>query len=641
MQHDDFKSAIEAVKLRAPIEDVVRERVPGLKKSGALWKACCPFHEERTPSFTVDPRRGTWHCFGACGTGGDQISFIQRFDNLEFKDALEILAARTGVTLPKRSANFERGVEAGEQLHSVLEVALNFYRSKMRTSEGQSAVRYLRERGLSDVTAEAFGIGYAPSSGQALIEFARTEGIDLSLLERASLARRNDEGRAYDFFRGRLMIPIKDVKGRVVGFGARRLSDDDEAGPKYVNSAETDVFKKGTLVYALDRAISAVRKSAHIVLVEGYTDVMAAHQCGVATVVAVLGTATTDDHAALIRRTGARRVSLVFDGDEAGRKAAYKALHGLLPLEVEIDVVSLTGGVDPCDLCVKDGAQAFLAELEHARGWFEFLVAGLGGKSGVELSQDVDRVLELMHRLSKPVYRDSRIRDLARELELPVAGLFEQYKQIEQRQRGVMRTPARIPIAVNAAQAEPSPKDRILIGTYEQLILAELRDVALCSVISTEIAHCEDPDLLAIHDAIGSVLDAVDDVARVNDGAVFTALGDSPARARLERLIAKIPVEREDADGNLLAGEELYDRRAHFQGAWNCLKDRLLAREEAEFRRCLIASDDLQVQNPSDPAFVAALQDLREVEARVRERKLDLATLSPVRPHSEKVKHHG
>src|SRR4029079_2831417 len=177
---EEFRRAIEAIKLRAPIEDVVRERVPALKKRGALWVACCPFHEERTPSFTVDPRRGTWHCFGACGTGGHQISFLKRFDNLEFIDAVEILAARTGVEMPRRSRQRPEDTGAADKLLGLLETATRFYQGQLRTAEGQASAHYLRSRGLSDVTAEAFGIGHAPARGQAFVEFAREQGFALS-----------------------------------------------------------------------------------------------------------------------------------------------------------------------------------------------------------------------------------------------------------------------------------------------------------------------------------------------------------------------------------------------------------------------------------------------------------------------------
>ncbi|MFN9785703.1 MAG: DNA primase [Planctomycetia bacterium] len=447
MLDDDFKRALEAIKNRAPIEDVVRERVPTLRKAGALWQACCPFHDERTPSFKVDPRRGTWHCYGSCGTGGDQISFLERIDNLSFIEAVEILAARTGVELPRKK-RVDPAVKEGERRQrAALEAAASFYKKSLHSQEGRRAADYLSGRGLGATTGDVFGVGYAPAAGTALCEHLRAQGHEFEVLEAAGLARRNDSGRAYDFFRGRLMIPIRDVEGGVLGFGGRRLSDDDEAGPKYVNTPETELFKKGRLIYAWDRALKEVRKCGRVALVEGYTDVMAAHQVGVPFVAAVLGTSTTEDHAALVRRSGARVVQLVFDGDNAGRKAAFKALHGLLPLELELQVAVLAGGDDPCDICVREGAPGFLARLDTAVHWFTFLLDGLRDRRGMELSQEVDRVLALLTRIKKPVLRQSLIADLAQAIDMPVAALREQYQALPEvgRERQLERLPRPAP----------------------------------------------------------------------------------------------------------------------------------------------------------------------------------------------------
>ncbi len=468
MLDDDFKRALEAIKNRAPIEDVVRERVPTLRKAGALWQACCPFHDERTPSFKVDPRRGTWHCYGSCGAGGDQISFLERVDNLSFLEAVEILAARTGVELPRKK-RVDPAVKEGERRQrAALEAAASYYKKSLHSPEGRRAAEYLVGRGLGATTGDVFGVGYAPSAGTALCEHLRGQGHEFEALEAAGLARRNDSGRTYDFFRGRLMIPIRDVEGGVLGFGGRRLSDDDEAGPKYVNTPETELFKKGRLIYAWDRALKEVRKCGRVALVEGYTDVMAAHQVGVPFVAAVLGTSTTEDHAALVRRSGARVVQLVFDGDNAGRKAAFKALHGLLPLELELQVAVLTAGDDPCDICVREGAAGFLARLDMAVHWFTFLIDGLRERRGLELSQEVDRVLALLSRIKKPVLRQSLIADLAKAIDMPVSALREQYQALPDiiaRERQLERSPR--PAASLAPGATRTVQDGSVQTRYE------------------------------------------------------------------------------------------------------------------------------------------------------------------------------
>jgi len=417
MEDHEFSQFIEGVKLRVPVEDAVRERVPELKRAGALFTACCPFHDERTPSFKVDPRRGTWRCYGACGTGGDVLSFVQRFDGLSFMESLEVLAQQAGLEMPKNKGKRSGDNSRYEKLYNALERAERFYGKLLAGEAGTAARAYLEERGLGSATIDAFGIGLSPMSGNPLFEFGQREGKELlSALMEAGLVRKTDD-RSYDFFHGRLMIPIRDARGRTVGFGGRRL-DDRKDSPKYVNTAETPVFHKGRLIYGLDRATKAIRKTRHLVLVEGYTDVMAAHQEGFGHVAAVLGTSTTEDHAGLIRRTGARRVTLVFDGDEAGRRATFRALDGLLPLQLELDVLRLPAGTDPCDLFIKEGAAAFEKLLEGTFDWLGFALDGLKGQSEAKLSDGVDQVLRLVQRLPKPVHRESCLTRISEVLEL-------------------------------------------------------------------------------------------------------------------------------------------------------------------------------------------------------------------------------
>lgn len=578
MQDEEFRRAIEAVKLRAPVEDVVRERVPGLKKSGNGWVACCPFHEERTPSFRVDPRRGTWHCFGACGTGGDQIGFLQRIDNLPFLEALEILAARTGVELPRRTgpgrgAGGTSGQESRDEnlVRAVLERAVDFFRRELATPEGARAAAYLRKRGLSAATAESFDVGYAPASGQALVSTLRDAGIDLAHALAAGLVRRTDEGRAYDFFRGRLVIPIRDERGRTVGFGARRLREDDSAGPKYVNTQETAIFRKGRLVYALDRALPRIRREGRIVLVEGYTDVLAAHQHGFENVVAVLGTATTEDHAALIRRSGARRATLVFDGDEAGSKAAGRALHGLLPLEIEIDVVALSGGVDPCDLLIRDGADGFRAHLDLARGWFEHTCQGLASLAGVALSREVDRVLELLARVRTPVQRESLLKELAARLDLPAASLREQW-----RMRGGPRAepPAKLrPVAAAAADPAHDPHER---RDWGELVGALIADASLIPLARSQADRCGEEDYARILRALFDLYTRED--GAVDAGSVMNLLADDPARDLVVPLVEKAATAESP--------------RALLEGALRSLRRRELERQRAPLGERFTRGDD-------------------------------------------------
>ena len=431
------------MKAAHPIEEVVGARVEGLKRAGSIYKACCPFHAEKTPSFTVDPTRGSWRCFGACSEGGDVLEFLVKFEGSTFWEALTELAKNAGIELPQRGSNAGGDAKKFAPLYEVLERAERLFAGKLRSDEGERARAYLEGRGLRDETLRAFGVGFAPG-GNALLNAARRSDAPLEPLVTAGLVRRGDDDRPYDFFRGRIAIPIRDIEGRTVGFGARLLPGTD--GPKYVNTPETPVFHKGRIVYGLDRALSAARRERHLCLVEGYTDVMAAHQVGCSQVAAVLGTATTLDHARLVRRSGARRVSLFFDGDAAGRKAVHKALRGLLGLDgVTLDVVRLPEGDDPCDLLVREQRAGFDRLLSGAEGWFDFLLSGIqkvDPSDTNELVAAVDELVDTVVCVQHPVGRDALIARAASALGLDVGALREQSARAQRRVQRSSGAPA-------------------------------------------------------------------------------------------------------------------------------------------------------------------------------------------------------
>ena len=575
----------------------MREHVPSLRKSGALWVACCPFHEEKTPSFKVDPRRGSWHCFGACAEGGDQISFVERITGVQFLEALEILAARTGVELPRKGRRDERRED--DPTWGVLAAAVGYYREVLKSDEGRLAREYLRQRGLSEETTMAFGLGWAPAAGQALVEYARRERLAWEPLAGCGLVRKNDRGRPYDFFRGRLMIPIRDVEGRTVGFGGRRLGD-DEGGPKYVNTAETPLFKKGRLVYGLDLALAEARRERHLILVEGYTDVMAAHQVGVQRVAAVLGTSTTEDHAARIRRCGAKRISLVFDGDEAGHRAARRALAGLLPLETGIEVVTLPSGQDPCDLLLGEGSEAFLERVDSGQEWFEFLLAGLDRLSGAELSEEVDAVMELLARLPRPVHRQSLLAELSHRIGMSVESLREQWRtSVAGRRR---KRPVAAPDP-NRGELSPEPlpsprrADPGLLRAFSEVLGAVLLDNSLVPLLRPVASHCEDEDLRRILEIVLELYE--DEEAVIDVGTVLTALADHPARSHVAGLAEN--ASRAASPKELLEGGLEYVRLHLRRG------------REAELRARVLELEELI----SDPAAGEAAQTARGEQVEV------------------------
>lgn len=554
----ELQRAVEEIKSRTPVEDLVREYVPDLKKAGSLWQACCPFHDEKTPSFKVDARRGYWRCYGSCDEGGDQISFVMHHSNVEFMEAIEILGARVGVEIPR---NTRREPERPDDpAYSVLARAADFFQRQLEGPGAAEARDYLASRGLSAETIDTFGLGWAPGDN-ALLNATRRRSVPVELLERCGLARRSDRGQPYDFFRRRLMIPIRDLNGRVVGFGARRLGEGE--GPKYVNTPETDLFKKSRLIYGYDLSQPEARRARHLVLMEGYTDVMAAHQVGLYEVGAVLGTATTENHARLVRKAGPKRISLVFDGDEAGSRAARKALMGLLHMEVELHIVQLPGGQDPCDLLLGEGLEAFRAHLDAAPVWHQVLFPQARGLSGAALRDEVNELLDVIECVKTPVERASLRKLLAEAIDLSPEAIEAQHAQ---RSRRPGRGPQAAPEGDGASgPAQPAPAapvglDRQLQEVFADLVGALLLDASLTPLVQPHRDQCLDEGLQAVLDAILALYEDVE--AEICAASVMTCLADHPAAALVAGLddrARQAASAKELVDGAL----ERLARRAH------------------------------------------------------------------------------
>ena len=361
---------VEAVRERTDIVTLVQQYVT-LKKSGARWSGLCPFHTEKTPSFSVDPAKGLFYCFG-CGKGGNAFHFVQEIEGLTFPEAVERLASRAGVTLRyenvspgerrsmgKRQALYRANARAAELYHGML----------LRGREGADARAYLGSRGISKEAAEEFGIGYATRYADFLLR-RMTRDFSAEILVEAGLATKDARGEVRDSFRGRVIFPVHDLSGRVVGFGARLLEGE---GPKYLNTRETEIYRKGQLLYNLHRAKAEIGRTATAYVVEGYTDVIALHGAGVPAAVATCGTALGEGHFELLRRF-AERVVLAFDSDEAGAGAAQKAygFHERYPLEALVLV--LPEGLDPADFVKERGAEAFSREAARAVPLVEFMI---------------------------------------------------------------------------------------------------------------------------------------------------------------------------------------------------------------------------------------------------------------------------
>jgi DNA primase len=369
---------IDDLLARTDIVEVVNARVP-LKRQGKEYSARCPFHDERSPSFTVSPSKQFYHCFG-CGAHGTAISFLMNYDRLEFLDAVDELARRAGIDVPRETQQRNENPDV-KALYEAMAAASQFFQRQLALSDKVRA--YLDGRGVDDATRATFAIGYAPDGYSALKDALGTEARRMALLERGGLLSRNDKGHVYDKFRDRVIFPIHDRRGRVIAFGGRVLDKDD--GPKYLNSPETELFHKGRELYGLWQVRQANQKIERLVVVEGYMDVVALFQHGVTQAVATLGTATTPDHAELLFRNAAD-VYFCFDGDDAGRRAAGKALESVLPRMRDgrqAFFLFLPDGEDPDSIVRGEGAAGFETRLRQATPLSQFFFDSLS--EGIDL----------------------------------------------------------------------------------------------------------------------------------------------------------------------------------------------------------------------------------------------------------------
>jgi DNA primase len=400
-------SFIEELLGRVDIVEVIERRVP-LKKAGREYQARCPFHDEKTPSFTVSPQKQFYHCFG-CGAHGSAIGFLMNYEGLEFVDAVEELARMAGLQVPREAGAPRRPTEG---LYELLEAVATWYREQLR--QHPEAIDYLKQRGLSGEVAAQFGIGYAPAAWDGLIQALGTDERRMGLLQRAGMLSQGKSGH-YDKFRHRIMFPIHDRRGRVIAFGGRALGDD---GPKYLNSPETELFHKGRELYGLYLARKSQAKLERVLVVEGYMDVVALAQFGFGNCVATLGTATTADHAELLYRA-ADEVVYCFDGDRAGRKAAWRALEATLPALREgrqARFLFLPEGEDPDSLVRKQGADTFAGLLDSATSLSQYFFDELTATVDLSSIDGRARLVSLarphLDRIPAGVFRDMMMEQL-------------------------------------------------------------------------------------------------------------------------------------------------------------------------------------------------------------------------------------
>ncbi len=464
---------IDDLLARTDIVELIDQRVP-LKKAGKNYAACCPFHSEKSPSFTVSADKQFYHCFG-CGAHGNAISFMMAFEQLEFVEAIEELAKMHHLEVPR-----EGGQKAYQQGsaddYSQMEKAAKIYQAQLQNSE--NALAYVAKRGLSADTIQKYSIGYAPDSWDLLLKQLATTRAGRDQLFELKLTNRNDNGREYDFFRDRLMFPIRDKRGRVIGFGGRVLGD---GTPKYLNSPETRLFHKGRELYGLFEARQQQERLSMLLVVEGYMDVVALSQFGIEFAVACLGTATTGDHMQTMFRY-TPTVVCCYDGDRAGRDAAWRALQSALPHlkdGVELKFVFLPDGEDPDTLVRKEGKDAFVSRLQQAQSLsnylFEHLLAEMDVNSDAGKSALWNRANELIQQVPSEFYRDT----------------------LQERLANLVGRPRSSPTQVKTAKTNPAVTTATKITPMRRAIALLLQHPALAAVMpqAPELAQANLPGI--------------------------------------------------------------------------------------------------------------------------------------------------
>ena len=423
---------VEQVRLASDIVDVV-SRYLNLKKSGRNYFGLCPFHKEKSPSFSVNQEKQIYHCFG-CGEGGNVFNFVMRMEGLSFPESIRLLAKQAGIDLPETEGDMDQ-YRQKEGLYHANGMAAAFYLDHLQNDPAAKKARdYLAGRGIVPESYAKFGIGWAPEGWDNLLKHARGKSVKEDTLFRAGLVLQNQEGGYYDRFRGRVTFAIHNVSGQVVGFGARRIINDNS--PKYINSPETDIYQKRQVLFNLHNARDSIREQDRVIIVEGYTDVTSMVQKDMNNTVATSGTALTPDHAALLHRY-TQNVTLMFDGDSAGAAAAIRGADVLMQNGMEVSVCPLPQGQDPDDFCRQNNRETIQQTLNSAEPYVDYRLKHLqtlNNRDTVAQKSELTRdLLSTFARISDPIKQAFMVRDLAEKLEINETMLWQEIKKMSGR----------------------------------------------------------------------------------------------------------------------------------------------------------------------------------------------------------------
>lgn len=476
------ENLLEDILSRLDIVEVISAYIP-LKKAGRNFKANCPFHHEKTASFMVSAQRQIYHCFG-CGESGNAFKFLMRHERMEFPEAVEALAKKTGVILPEQNKAESAGAASlSSQLHKINELAVSFYENNLHEAGSSAACRYLLNRGIKLQTIKEFRLGLATSGWDSLINCLRSKNIPLSLMEQAGLVLPKEAGGFYDRFRNRIIFPILDIRSRVIGFGARVM---DNSLPKYINSPETPVYTKGRNLFGLNLSKDFIRDLDCAIIVEGYLDFMIPYQEGLKNIAASQGTALTLEQIKLLKRY-THNVAMIYDGDTAGEMATLRSLDILIEEGVNVKVVPLPKGMDPDSLVRNQGIENFKAKVNNASNLFDYKLNVLKSrydiKDALGKSKIASDMLLTINKFDNAILRGEYIRQLSEEIKISEHYILEELNKLKS------------PVPIRQAAPEIIAKNKSEINPAEKLLIKfMLEEKELISRIMQELSPSDFQD---------------------------------------------------------------------------------------------------------------------------------------------------
>ncbi len=520
---------VEEIRSRSDIVELINSYVP-LKKAGAAYKACCPFHSEKTPSFTVTPQRQRYHCFG-CGAGGDVFKFVMEREGVDFPTAIHMLATRCGVVIPEREYSTpeerQRAAQNRSMKEKVFEINKLFaewFMTQLRQNADSPVAQYFRTREIPNDVADTFMIGAAPDSWDAALNYGTGKGYTPDELLTAGIVTQNEQGRIYDRFRNRLVFTILDEQGRPVAFSARTVEKESQ-GAKYVNSPETPVFRKSEILYGLYQGRQTIHDKGFIILCEGQIDTISMHRAGFANAVAPQGTAFTDQQGRILKRY-ADKLYVAFDSDSAGQKASCRAIELLLPLDFELKVINMPPDSDPDEIYRQNGPQGISSLVSNAIDWCDFLIIHLSGQfdqnSPAGKTRIINAILPYIQKIESRSGRESYARHLAEKIGMRFETIFQEMRRF----RGKAKRNNELSLDSQPSQTSPAtsqPEHPKQLAQSEKVLL----ELAIhFPTVGSMLIHHLPPDILsntpigqALDEAIRAALDGDSEhlIERLND----------------------------------------------------------------------------------------------------------------------------